>query len=289
MLFRKFKSSAEDWKKFRRLRTEVGTRPALQCIFQVFGRTCCNRWRVLRASSGTWSWRTILLRTRISIKTKSNIKISKSIGIGINWKQATGHIRQWNQRYQVHLKRVIQQIRVRHSNFPEPLDVASDGYLQPRTLVHVVEEPFYSELEFPPKPNPMELRSFNQLPTYANETKGTQFLWIAQFSKYKSPTFRFSRSFGCSQQRLHVDATSNSCRTWIVGLNQHTDPFDDPETWKLNIVALNLSRALHLVDIHKSIILFETRFFFAHLNPCNCTEQWVISMINFPTYEVRPT
>ena len=173
--------------------------------------------------------------------------------------------------------------------FPEPLDVASDGYLQPRTLVHVVEEPFYSELEFPPKPNPMELCSFNQLPTYANETKGTQFLWIAQFSKYKSPTFRFSRSLGCSQRRLHVDATSNSCRTWIVGLNQHTCPFDNTETWKLNIVALNLSRALHLVDIHKSIILFETRFFFAHLNPCNCTEQWVISMINFPTYEARPT
>jgi hypothetical protein len=46
--------------------------------------------------------------------------------------------------------------------------VASDGYLDPRQ----VHEPIYHDLVFPPKPNQVELRSFNPLATYANETKG---------------------------------------------------------------------------------------------------------------------
>jgi len=53
--------------------------------------------------------------------------------------------------------------------------VASDGYLEPRQ-VHNVEEPFYHELEFPPKPNQIELRTFKQSATNAHETKGSKFI-----------------------------------------------------------------------------------------------------------------
>jgi hypothetical protein len=69
------------------------------------------------------------------------------------------------------------QCRGLSSNSLEGPVVVSDGYLDPRQ-VHDVEKPFYHDLVFPPKPHQMELRTLKQrtLATYANETRGIQFI-----------------------------------------------------------------------------------------------------------------